>query len=84
MRKFSRKKFSVVGLAVLMSAQGPVMAAEVEGSQETKAQETTSEIPSEESESTEETVAETAASEQDLTEEPTVESTEQSELAETE
>lgn len=84
MRKFSRKKFSAVGLAVLMSAQGPVMAAEVEGSQETKAQETTSEIPSEESESTEETVAETAASEQDLTEEPTVESTEQSELAETE
>ena len=37
MRKFSRKQIGAVGLAVLMSAQGPVMAAEVSQEETTSA-----------------------------------------------
>ena len=37
MRKFSRKQIGAVGLAVMMSAQGPVMAAEVAREETTSA-----------------------------------------------
>ena len=37
MRKFSRKQIGAVGLAVIMSAQGPVMAAEVAWEETTSA-----------------------------------------------
>ena len=47
MRKFSRKQIGAVGLAVIMSAQGPVMAAEVSQEETTVA----AEIQAEESES---------------------------------
>ena len=39
MRKFSRKQISAVGLAVMMSAQGSVMAAEVSQEETTVAAE---------------------------------------------
>ena len=47
MRKFSRKQISAVGLAVMMSAQGSVMAAEVSQEETTVA----AEIQAEKSES---------------------------------
>ena len=65
MRKFSRKQIGAVGLAVMMSAQGPVMAAEV-AQEETTSEISTTEIAEQETEriedeSVEETQAETIA-----------------------
>lgn len=70
MRKFSRKQISAVGLAVMMSAQGPVMAAEV-AQEETASEVSTTEIAEQETEriedeSVEETQVETIV---ELTEE---------------
>ena len=63
MRKFSRKQIGAVGLAVLMSAQGPVMAAEVAQEETTSAVEVQTEeddvtLPETVEESTEETIGE--------------------------
>ena len=77
MRKFSKKQISAVGLAVMMSAQGPVMAAEV-SQEETTA---VAELQTEESESVspeasaEESVEETAeTTSEESTEQPIQES----------
>ena len=82
MRKFSRKQIGAVGLAVMMSAQGPVMAAEVAQEETTSAVEVQTEeddvtLPETVEESTEETTEQLAESES--TEEITIESIEESE-----
>ena len=87
MRKFSRKQIGAVGLAVLMSAQGPVMAAEVSQEETTSAIEVQTEeddvtLTETVEESTEETTERPAESES--TEEITIESTEESEAEEAE
>ena len=61
MRKFSRKQIGAVGLAVIMSAQGPVMAAEVSQEETTvaaeiQAEESESVLPEKSEESVEESV----------------------------
>lgn len=72
MRKFSKKQIGAVGLVVMMSAQGPVMAAEV-AQEETASEVSTTEIAEQETESIEdESVEETQV-------ETIVESTEESE-----
>ena len=63
MRKFSRKQIGAVGLAVIMSAQGPVMAAEVSQEETTvaaeiQAEESESVLPEKSEESVEESVGE--------------------------
>ena len=87
MRKFSRKQIGAVGLAVMMSAQGPVMAAEVAREETTSAIEVQTEeddvtLTETVEESTEETTERPAESES--TEEITIESTEESEAEEAE
>ena len=49
MRKFSKKQIGAVGLVVIMSAQGPVMAAEV-AQEETASEVSTTEIAEQETE----------------------------------
>lgn len=72
MRKFSKKQIGAVGLVVMMSAQGPVMAAEV-AQEETASEVSTTEIAEQETERIEdESVEETQV-------ETIVESTEESE-----
>ena len=72
MRKFSKKQIGAVGLVVIMSAQGPVMAAEV-AQEETASEVSTTEIAEQETERIEdESVEETQV-------ETIVESTEESE-----
>ena len=95
MRKFSRKQIGAVGLAVMMSAQGSVMAAEVAQEETTSAVEVQTEeddviLPETVEESTEEIIEETTEqpAENESTEEITTESTEkfesEAEVAETE
>ena len=77
MRKFSRKQIGAVGLAVIMSAQGPVMAAEVAQEEtaavtELQTEETEPVLPQE---SVKESVEESA---EESTETTSQESTEQS------
>ena len=79
MRKFSRKQISAVGLAVIMSAQGPVMAAEVSQEETTavaelQTEESESVLP-EKSEESEESVEESVG---EITETVSEESIEQS------
>lgn len=98
MRKFSRKQIGAVGLAVIMSAQGPVMAAEVSQEETTSAAEIQTEegeatLPEENveeptEENTEEatepqTESETNENVEESTEESIAESTEQPEVEST-
>lgn len=81
-KNLSKKQLGVVGLAVIMAVQTPVMAAEVEGSQEATTQ--TSETA--EPVGTEETVSEPVSVEEttEATEEAAEESTVWSEVTEPE
>ena len=82
MKKISKKQIGAVGLAVIMSAQGSVMAAEVAQEETTSAVEVQTEeddvtLLETVEESTEETTEQPAESES--TEEITIESTEETE-----